>query len=108
MNLEEGMYVRIQELNEVIIVKILKVEDDGFNADDNMYYMFSEVIKASHNIIDLIEIGDYVNGCRVIKINLESPLKYVKCINDNCFEEKEIKTILTKKQMENNCYRIDD
>ncbi len=108
MKLEVGMYARVQELNEVIIVKILKVEDDGFNADDNMYYMFSEVIKASHNIIDLIEVGDYVNGCRVIKINLESPLKYVKCINDNCFEEKEIKTILTKKQMENNCYRIDD
>ena len=108
MKLGVGMYARVQELNEVIIVKILKVEDDGFNADDNMYYMFSEVIKASHNIIDLIEVGDYVNGCRVIKINLESPLKYVKCINDNCFEEKEIKTILTKKQMENNCYRIDD
>ena len=108
MKLEVGMYARVQELNEVIIVKILKVEDDGFNADDNMYYMFSEVIKASHNIIDLIEIGDYVNGCRVIKINLESPLKYVKCINDNCFEEKEIKTILTKKQFENNCYRIGD
>ena len=108
MKLEVGMYARVQELNEVIIVKILKVEDDGFNADDNMYYMFSEVIKASHNIIDLIEVGDYVNGCRVIKINLESPLKYVKCINDNCFEEKEIKTILTKRQMENNCYRIDD
>ena len=40
MKLEVGMYARVQELNEVIIVKILKVEDDGFNADNNMFYIF--------------------------------------------------------------------
>ena len=113
MKLEVGMYARVQELNEVTIVKILKVEDDGFNADSNMFYMFSEVIKASHNIIDLIEIGDYVNGHEVMESNIEDNQIYLSLdINVAYYgstlevTNEDIKTILTKEQMENYQYVI--
>ena len=114
MKLEVNQYVRVKGyIGKIVNINDCRepdmeiaIEIPCFN--DLVFVNRNDITKASHNIIDLIEIGDYVNGCRVIKINLESPLKYVKCINDNCFEEKEIKTILTKKQMENNCYRIDD
>ena len=101
MKLEVGMFIR-----DTRDGKIYKLTDFGleFRPQKTTY----DFEKASHNIIDLIEVGDYVNGCRVIKVNLEPPLKYVKCINDNCFEEKEIKSILTKEQFENNCYKIGD
>ena len=118
MKLEVGLYFRTKD---GIIGKIDSISEDGTeiyfdtkpifgNGEEfgSKWCYSTDIIKASHNIIDLIEVGDYVNGCRVIKVNLEPPLKYVKCINDNCFEEKEIKSILTKEQFENNCYKIGD
>lgn len=68
------------------------------------------IVKHSKNIIDLIEKDDYINGEKVIDIfNPEflslGELPYVRTQN-NKYEEQDIKTILTKEQMENNCYRI--
>ena len=68
------------------------------------------IVKHSKNIIDLIEKDDYINGEKVIDIfNTEflslGELPYVRTQN-NKYEEQDIKTILTKEQMENNCYRI--
>ena len=106
--IKKGSYARVEDLNSTIIVKVLKVLDDGFRADDKMFYFFSNVINTSKHIWKVLKIGDYVNGYRIIKINLKPPLKYVKCINDNCFKENEIKTIMTKEFFENNCYKLGD
>ena len=118
MKLKPNMYARVKELNDVIIVKVLGVVDDGFKADNNMFYMLSEIIKASHNIIDLIEVGDYVNGYKVVSkgtvssesnnVYLEILTKNLKNFWNNKIFEQEIKTILTKEQFENNCFRIGD
>lgn len=52
-------------------------------------------IKSSPNIIDLIEVGDYVNGNKVTDIN---GIIYVKDVG--FLEEIEIKSIVTKEQFE--------
>ena len=79
----------------------------------------NQVIKSSSNVIDLIEVGDYVNGDRVKalkgdidshKINNEEDVIYTEYINDYdewCgYEEDEIKSILTKEQFESMEYKI--
>lgn len=44
--------------------------------------------KHSSNLIDVIEIGDFVNG------------------RDDTCENSDIKTILTKEQYNTNCYKV--
>ena len=68
MKLEVGMYAGTTK------GKIDKI--DNYNSDFNCYHLSTEpkyygiveddVTKSSHNIIDLIEVGDYVNGLLVI------------------------------------------
>ncbi len=68
------------------------------------------------NIIDLIQIGDYVNGNKVIRIETSSypedkNVKIIVCCGDDdyyVYYNEDIKTILTKEQYENNCYKVDD
>ena len=61
-----------------------------------------EVIKHSKNIIDLIEVGDYVNG------ELIEESDYDLFINSDIKEEyaKTIETIVTKEQFKEMEYRV--
>ena len=73
----------------------------------------AQYYKHSDSIIDLIEEGDYVNGVEVIGKEFDNFNKeYLQCgVGDYVictFEVKDIKTILTKEQYENNCYKVDD
>ena len=75
----------------------------------------TEIVKHSKQLIDLIEVGDYVNGREVKHIAMfEGFPDYPKLIfvdetylipGESC-ENDEIKTILTKEQMEANCYKV--
>lgn len=70
------------------------------------------IVKHSKNIIDLIEVGDYVNGHKII-MDLKQSRKHYDTIDcfvtarGYTFEENEIETILTKEQYIQNCYKID-
>ena len=70
------------------------------------------IVKHSKNIIDLIEVGDYVNGHKII-MDLKQSRKHYNTIDcfvtakGYTFEENEIETILTKEQYMKNCYKID-
>ena len=88
MKLEVGMYVRTKHH------EILKY-GDRFLFDDDIF-------KASHNIIDLIEVGDYVNGFSVI--HKENDM--LKCGLLVQFKENEIKSIVTKEQFEQMQYKV--
>lgn len=73
----------------------------------------AQYYKHSDNIIDLIEEGDYVNGVEVIGKEFDNFNKeYLQCgVSDYVictFEVKDIKTILTKEQYENNCYKVEE
>ena len=73
-----------------------------------------EVIKSSSNIIDLIEVGDYVNGCQITYIDepsrfnsnrmlyFEEPEDYVL----KTFINEDIKSIVTREMFESMKYKI--
>ena len=73
------------------------------------------IVKHSKQLIDLIEVGDYVNGREVKHIAMfEGFPDYPKLIfvdethlipDDTC-ENEDIKTILTHEQFEANCYKV--
>ena len=64
------------------------------------------IVKHSKNIIDLIEVGDFVNGERILDIT--GDYIHTNETNHNRFYlEKHIRTILTKEQYEANCYIVE-
>ena len=78
-----------------------------------------EEIKTSHNIIDLIEVGDYVNGEKVIRIDKDPFIKgqinlwtntttsnYWGDISLSPIIEKDIKSIVTKEQFSQMEYKV--
>lgn len=72
------------------------------------------IIKASHNIIDLIEVGDYVNGHRVDKVVIDHKCSYVLLEEVGCYVDSqediadyEIKSIVTKEMFSNVEYRVE-
>ena len=121
MKLEPNMYVR----TEKNIFKIKKINDEFITIMNTQYvlhhskftghYYFCDddevytIGKASHNIIDLIEVGDYVNGYLVLNVldfNDNTRLLSLERIYDNKITEEDIKSIVTKEQFENMEYRI--
>ena len=126
MKLEVGMYVRKVNGN---IEKITGVQDVKYTTGIQRYFSCSEpeecfsteddITKASHNIIDLIEVGDYVNGVEVMEVDLEEKpyLKFVHGISTTDVglitymgDSKlyGIKSIVTKEQFANMEYKVGD
>lgn len=109
MKLEVGMYVRT---DNGIIGKIYEEIGDMFTyKDSNRDYityglLHSEITKASYNIIDILEVGDYVNRCKVIKNTLKDGGNIVIVQGGNCFTNEEIKLVITHEQMEQMAYKV--
>lgn len=113
-----GDYVRFKTLSrEIKIGKVIEiVEPDNSNEfspkkcnvydlDNNEATVDDYVIKSSPNILDLIEVGDYVNGEKVINIIKEH--KYLEVSDEEIvIDEKDIKSIVTKEQFSQMEYRI--
>lgn len=123
--LEPNMYVRTKITDNCNCVYIRKIDEiderpvfqnqicidedviDGWG-DDRILIDEEDISKSSHNIIDLIEVGDYVNGYYV-----EDVLKtFVNvAVGSNYFQsptiyEKDIKSIVTKESMESITYYV--
>ena len=130
MKLEVGMYAYSKSCRDYGIGKIVDITESGlgFKGDlvDIQYRHSKHAIEnndviAGFDIIDLIEVGDYVNGYKVEEVNnnlnehkgicnsLDTYLWVVNVLDE--FEEivifeKDIKTILTKEQFEQMSYKI--
>ena len=120
MKLEVGQFAR---LKSGYICKIININDFrepnmkyGVEANylkDVMFIGDDDVVKASYNIIDLIKVGDYVNGYKVVDIihnnrKLE-PSTMVYCEYGNShvgFYNEDIKSVITKEQMEQMVYKV--
>ena len=81
---------------------------DGSNG---IFVNIEDIIKSSPNIIDLIEVGDYVNGHRVIDIAKDQiRALYNEDINQKYalipMINKDIKSIVTKEQFGSMEYKI--
>lgn len=121
MKLEVGMYVRYKPLLSSKYVKINKIKE--IEEKENCLHIWLEdedlitekyLIKASYNIIDILEVGDYVNGYKITEI-IEKPRKCLKTeykINLSyvffCFYEKDIKSVITHEQMEQIAYKVEE
>ncbi len=109
--------------NEFIRTKTGKID----KVINNNYYMSQyiecekrivekeNIVKHSFNIIDLIEIGDIVNGYRIDERAEHDVLIHkARGINRSGFMipvaqyNEEIKTILTHEQYERNCYNVEE
>ena len=77
-----------------------------FPKQDDFIFMGEDDFKSSPNIIDLIEVGDYVNG-EEVKEKFDYLLGF-ECGQDGEYyrDEKDIKSIVTKEQFEAMKYEI--
>lgn len=116
--IEVGEYVRIKDGR---IIKFNKFGTFRVGCREPIYYKtivsgrshykFDTIIKHSKNIIDLIEEGDYVNGSKVVGKDNNCILILTdggQTCYRNIFENKDIKSILTKEQYDANCYRLEE
>lgn len=125
MELKVGMYVMTNDRMKIGRIKDFctceMCEKRGFYEpiiDENIFITDYDKSQSYHgykfydNLIDLIEVGDYVNGVEVIGKEFDNFNKeYLQCgVGDYVictFEVKDIKTILTKEQFENMAYKIE-
>lgn len=117
-----GDYVRFKDKRSITYIrKIVELPQDTrygaikIDIEANYSDMLSpkNIIKSSPNIIDLIEVGDYVNGYLVLDIAY-SPHKALYLLQENnCGallprENNDIKSIVTKEQFESMEYKVND
>lgn len=111
MELKVGMYVRYRHLSNTKISKIFRIDEsdeDVFVALDNDDgTLESFIINASDNIIDLIEVGDYVNGLPVVHNAKKNGGNIVILINGDAYNEEDIKSIVTKEQFDSMKYEVE-
>lgn len=62
------------------------------------------IVKHSKNIIDLIEVGDYVNRYPVVEVDA---FKDWVDIGDEVLRERDIKSIVTKEQFASMEYKLE-
>ena len=126
MKLEEGMYVRTKYLDdegyllEPVIAKIQDMTKYSIYLDDFGDCKEEHILKASHNIIDLIETGDYVNESRVVYFMIDEEKSIKQGIDEKIgvvveekwettkYLTKDIKSIVTKEQFESMSYKVGD
>ena len=116
LELGENIYVRTKD---GIIAKVDYIDDDTIFFDKDLYRTYGDsidflekdnlerIIKASYNIIDILEEGDYVNGVEIINIDDEwitmsdKQVPILKSIANGM-----IKSVITHEQIEQISYRI--
>ena len=100
------------------IGKVVGINKDSIHVKMNFEFSFSfkkeNIANHSKQLIDLIKVGDIVNGYRVENVVNEEPCPSGKCIDIDSSKdssectlwEEDIKTILTKEQYLANCYKV--
>ena len=136
MKLEIGKFIR----TPYGIRKIVNItKDDGYGKPkvrvieldrhlntpykfDYIFYTDENVIKkckASYNIIDILEVGDYVNGSEILDFKYEfieenDNFTNFAVVTENCYLEntdswiieKDIKSVITHEQIEQMAYKV--
>ena len=137
MKLEVGDYVRTKKGIAKILGRVNEPDNYYFKMlitdkyleihDDTEYIHDLDIIKSSKNIIDLIEVGDYVNEYKIDYINLKCETPFLRSNQpyrvDNTlystliekgkdynqplhFYEEDIKSIVTKEQFNSMKYVV--
>ncbi len=113
-----GEYIRTNKGNIGKIIEIrlgfnkdTQLYQDIYKLDNGLWTVLDYIVKHSKNLIDLIEVGDFVNGMQVLDVykprDLWEPIEIrVDSRYTNFILAEDIKTILTKEQMMANCYKV--
>ena len=109
--IKEGEYVRT---NNKGIKRIDRIDNnktvnkylyftgiEDFEGKEYKIIKTTEIVKHSKQLIDLIEVGDYVNG-ELITDKWDTRISSIR----SNFSEEDIKTILTKEIYMANCYKV--
>lgn len=110
---KDGFIGKITEIssNEKLHLFLKAIYTDNYKID---MVLEDEIIKSSSNIIDLIEVGDYVNGYlvtdvykpdgnKVFRIEIERDTLKGHIID----KSSQIKSIITKEQFESMEYKVE-
>ena len=110
-----GYFYKIKKIRKSDIseeVYIVRAHGDNYN----FYLRKDNILKHSKNIIDLIEVGDIVeyqvNSLSELKVGRVKSYRYARSnkeyIGVDGFDITKIyiKSILTNKQFEENCYKV--
>lgn len=101
--IEVGEYVRDEK------GFITKIDSDFVLENIERFIEGHKIIKHSKNIIDLLDVGDYVNGTRIYEMGqTENKEKWIHSINGFLYFNKDIESIVTKEQMASIEYRVED
>lgn len=92
------------------------VQLGDFYIENLVYEEWEHLLKIRKKPIDLIEVGDFVNGRLVLQVDYKNqnvclliPLSDTKAnTNIMWYEFGDIKTILTHEQYEQNAYRLEE
>lgn len=118
MKLEIGMYVRINDEFRQICLGIGKIKNI---VQDSVYVIMSNknlpisfelknIEKASFNLINLIEVGDYVNGnpvCQIKKDEHGRTWIYTDSNYKYGYLEEDIVDVVTKEQFDREKYIVE-
>ena len=119
MKLEVGMYVRTLEG----IMKAIEIKEDRamtrfVNEDGNVYFINDLMTNPSYNIIDLIEVGDFITlGENNYPLQVRNIWEFAEDINielsngakfEDLHDNKDFKiySIVTKEQFESMAYKV--
>lgn len=115
MELKEGMYVRFNYHRVTVPIQIAKIKEKYYDEMEKYYYYLTDngliiseenIIKPSENILDLIEVGDYVNGLPVVHNAKKNGGNIVILINGDAYNEEGIKDIVTKEMFNSVKYEV--
>ena len=117
--IEVNEYVRINMDNRncIGIGRVSRIVNETIYVNMNNKYnlpisfQIDKIVKHSKQLIDLIEVGDYANGYKVIKLKdgfANGTMEIVLSNNTIIYRHhsEDIETILTKEQFEANCYKV--
>lgn len=119
--LEVGMYIRYKTDGHTRISRLIKKDKERFEiVGDNKIHGSILVLgntcirEASYNLIDLIHIGDYINGYKVISKDYSVKENNIDCIEldlnnnyqHNFISINQIESIITKEQMSQIGYKV--
>lgn len=114
--MEVGEYVRTDDgligkiVSEPYEYKDSIVHDIDFGDNNiyNEYEMYQNIIKVSPSIIDILEVGDYVNEYLVIEKDINNELRYIDLKDRNMKYVKylDIKSIVTKEMFSSIEYEV--
>ena len=126
MKLEVGQFVRFKDKRGNTYIRNIKEVCNeqphkswgaiiiDKNANNVPYVSLKNIIKASYNIIDILEVGDYVNGDKIFNIDdckgamRQFYYDYENPNDDVGHWQEEIKSVITHEQMEQMAYKVSD